>query len=224
CGDEVPGIQDGRVSGAASWVAPVTARGVAILGARRDAEVDALLVGLDEAGVAVHPEATAGWPGVTFARVTLAAVQATPLGSASPVMALVRILMAAVALGIGRRALEEALVAARATGGADAGEQTVQGLLADAATDLDAARLVTWKAGQGRDVPSLASASSAKLAATAAAQGAVVRATQVVGALSFVRGHVLEQLSQDVRAIELFAGRTEALRSAAAADVLPDIG
>ena len=52
----------------------------------------------------------------------------------------------------------------------------------------------------------------AKLAATTAAQQAVARATQVVGLSSFVRGHVIEQLTHDVRAIELFAGRTEALR------------
>ena len=67
----------------------------------------------------------------------------------------------------------------------------------------------------------LADASMAKLLATEAAQRAVLRATQAVGLASFERGHVLERLSQDVRALELFAGRTEALREAVADRVLP---
>jgi alkylation response protein AidB-like acyl-CoA dehydrogenase len=50
-----------------------------------------------------------------------------------------------------------------------------------------------------------------------------VRATQVVGVDSFRRGHVIERLTQDVRAIELFAGRTEALREAVADEVLPRV-
>ena len=100
------------------------------------------------------------------------------------------------------------------------GEQTVQGLLADAATELDAAMMMVWKAASA-PVPSLADASMAKLAVTSAAQRAVERATQVVGADSFQRGHIIERLAQDVRALELFAGRTEALREAVAEEVLP---
>ena len=47
------------------------------------------------------------------------------------------------------------------------------------------------------------------------------RATQVVGADSFRAGHIVERLAQDVRALELFAGRTEALREAVALETLP---
>jgi alkylation response protein AidB-like acyl-CoA dehydrogenase len=100
------------------------------------------------------------------------------------------------------------------------GEQTVQGLLADGATELDAARMLTWKAASAPEM-SLADASMAKLLATDATQRAVARATQVVGADSFRAGHVVERLAQDVRALELFAGRTEALREAVALDTLP---
>src|SRR5688500_20229832 len=127
-------------------------------------------------------------------------------------MARMRVLVAAAGLGIGRRALEEALVAARESGGGAAGEQTVQGLLADAATELDAAMLVTWKAASAG--LTLAGASMAKLAVTDAAQRAIERATQVVGVDTFREGHVIERLAQDVRALELLAGRTEALRAA----------
>jgi alkylation response protein AidB-like acyl-CoA dehydrogenase len=61
----------------------------------------------------------------------------------------------------------------------------------------------------------------AKLAATEATQRAVARATQVVGVDSFRSGHIVERLAQDVRALELFAGRTEALREAVALETLP---
>ena len=45
------------------------------------------------------------------------------------------------------------------------------------------------------------------------------RATRV-GAESFAAGHAIERLTQDVRALELFAGRNEALREAVAVDLL----
>jgi alkylation response protein AidB-like acyl-CoA dehydrogenase len=155
--------------------------------------------------------------------VTLRGVAGTPIGATLPIMTRIRVLMAAAGIGIGRRALREALATARAAHTAAAGEQTVQGLLADAATELDAAKMMMWKAGSA-PVPSLADASMAKLAATSAAQRAVERATQVVGVDSFQRGHIIERLAQDVRALELFAGRTEALREAVAEEVLPHAG
>ncbi len=131
-----------------------------------------------------------------------------------------RILLAAAGLGMGSARCARRCDAARAyiRNGAG-GEQTVQGLLADAATELDAARLLTWKAASG-DWASLGEASAAKLVATEATQRAVARATQVIGGDSFRRGHIVEQLAQDVRALELFAGRTEALREAVARDYL----
>ena len=95
-----------------------------------------------------------------------------------------------------------------------------QGLLADAATELDAAMMMTWKAASA-DSLSLADASFAKLMATGAAQRAVERATQVVGIDSFQKGHIIERLAQDVRTLGLFAGRTEALREAVALETLP---
>ena len=82
--------------------------------------------------------------------------------------------------------------------------------------------LLTWKAAAASTL-SFADASMAKLAATEATQRAVARATQVVGADSFRRGHIIERLAQDVRTLELFAGRTEALREAVALETLPRV-
>lgn len=221
--DCVPTEADGRLTGRASLVGPLTARGIAILGARSGDGLVAGAVSLDAPGVAMEIVEASALRGFVCGNVVVGGAEATLLGATLPFMTRVRVLLSAAGLGMGRRALNEALQAAHALRGRGAGgEQTVQGLLADAATELDAALLLTWKAASAADV-SLADASMAKLAATEATQRAVARATQVIGADSFRRGHIIESLTQDVRALELFAGRTEALREAVASETLPSI-
>ena len=219
--EEVPVEEGGRLSGRASWVGPATERGVAIVGARNRGELVASLVALDGPGVRCEAVDTAALRGFPCAHVSFTSTPCTVLGSPLPTMARVRVLLASVGIGMGRRALREALHAAHVHRGRGAGgEQTVQGLLADAATELDAAMLLTWKAAQARPL-SLATASMAKLGATEATQRAVARATQVVGSDTFRSGHIIERLAQDVRALELLAGRTESLREAVASEILP---
>ena len=220
--DDVPTMEDGRLSGRASWVGPITERGVAVIGARQGAQVVACGVVLDDQRVHVSEVKTSALHGFVWAYLAFSGAPYVAAGETTSIMARARTLIASVALGICSRALRESLAVVRREHGAG-GEQTVQGLLADTATELEAARMLTWKAAAGGDDVSLAEASQAKLAATSAAQAAVVRATQVVGADSFRRGHVIERLTQDVRAIELFAGRTETLREAVADAELPHV-
>ena len=221
---EYPTERDGRLTGRASWVGPLTNDGIALVGARRDGQDDgitACAVWLDAGGVSWDAVATAALRGFVCGHVSFDGAPCLLVGSTMPTMARMRVLLAAAGLGMGRRALREALAAARAYSRTGAGgEQTVQGLLADAATELDAARLLTWKAASATEL-SLAEASMAKLAVTEATQRAVARATQIIGGDTFQRGHIIERLAQDVRALELFAGRTEALREAAADSLLP---
>jgi alkylation response protein AidB-like acyl-CoA dehydrogenase len=213
--------ENGILHGRSPWVAPITAQGIALVGPRTDAGRAAYAVALDDPSVTIEEVSTAGLPGLVCAHLRLNGTRSGPIGPTLPIMARVRVLIAAAGVGMGVRALHEALAVARAAHVGAAGEQTVQGLLADSATELEAARMMTWKAAAASEL-SLADASLAKLMATAAAQHAVARATQVVGAESFRSGHVLEGLAQDVRALELFAGRTEALRAAVAEKWLPD--
>ena len=220
--DDVPTMEDGRLNGRASWVGPITERGVAVIGARQGAQVVACGVVLDDQRVHVSEVKTSALHGFVWAYLAFSGAPYVAAGETTSIMARARTLIASVALGICNRALRESLAVVRREHGAG-GEQTVQGLLADTATELEAARMLTWKAAASRDDVSLAEASQAKLAATSAAQAAVVRATQVVGADSFRRGHVIERLTQDVRAIELFAGRTETLREAVAEAELPHV-
>lgn len=227
----VPIETNGRLTGRASWAAPLTRGGFVVVGARQGAapgeaapETSACGAWLSEPGIATEPMDTAGLRGIACGHVVFSGARCVPLGPTLPLMATIRILLAAAGLGMGRRALRESLQAARhyeRTG--PGGEQTVQGLLADTATELDAAMLLTWKAASAPTV-SLAEASMAKLAATEATQRAVARATQVVGGDSFRHGHAIARLAQDVRALELFAGRTEALREAVALEITPPGG
>jgi alkylation response protein AidB-like acyl-CoA dehydrogenase len=218
--DQFPIEQNGRLDGRASWVAPLTSTGLALIGASRGAELVACAVDLTAEGVSVDIVPTAGLDGVSVGHIEMRAAPCSVVGPTLPVMTLARVCVSAVGLGIARRAVREALTSARGTTRGAGGEQTAQGLIADAATDLDAAMLLTWQAAASGSAGSLAAASMAKLAATLAAQRAVERATQVIGADSFRDGHVVSRLSRDVRALELFAGRTEALRDAVALDHL----
>ena len=219
--ESTPTDDASRLHGRASLVGPLTARGVAIIGVRDESSIVAAAVALDAPGVAIEIIETSALRGFVCGNVVLSGAEATVVGATLPFMTRVRILLAAAGLGMGKRALNEALHAAHALRGRGAGgEQTVQGLLADAATEIDAAMLLVWKAASAATV-SLADASMAKLAATEATQRAVARATQVIGVDSFRRGHIIESLTQDVRALELFAGRTEALREAVASETLP---
>jgi alkylation response protein AidB-like acyl-CoA dehydrogenase len=218
--EDVPAHENGRLSGRAAWVAPLTERALAIVGVRGRDGLEAAAVMLDGAGVTIEPVTAAALNGIVCGHVRFESAPVSVLGPTLPFMARVRVLLAAAGVGMGQRALHEALRVARGhTGHGAGGEQTVQGLLADAATELDAARLLTLKAASATTL-SLAAASMAKLASTEATQRAVARATQIVGVDSFRSGHVIEQLAQDVRALELFAGRTEALREAVAAETL----
>jgi len=219
--DEKPALDGNTLRGRALWVGPLADASALLVGAARGDDTVACAVAPDATGVSVEPIQAAGLHGLDCAHFSFSGTPCIVIGSPKPVMAHVRVLLAAAGIGMGRRAVREALKAAIAYGRTGAGgEQTVQGLLADAATELDAAMLLVQQAALASPM-SLAQASMAKLAATEAAQRAVARATQIVGAESFREGHILEQLTQDVRALELFAGRTEALREAVADEVLP---
>jgi alkylation response protein AidB-like acyl-CoA dehydrogenase len=220
--EDVPVLDGDRLNGSAAWVSPIVDGGLAIVGARSGDDLVAVAVPLAGRGVSIERIDASGLRPLVCARLSFERADVLGVGHTVPIMARLRVLIAAAGLGMGRRALGEALIAARAAGGGAAGEQTVQGLLADAATELDAALLLTWKAASAPTL-TLAAASMAKLAATGAAQRAIERTTQVIGVETFRHGHVIERLAQDVRALELFAGRTEALRAAVAEEVLPPV-
>jgi acyl-CoA dehydrogenase len=124
----------------------------------------------------------------------------------------------AAAIGMGRRALDEALahVEGRVQFGAALAENSqVQALLAAAATELEAARLLVyraaWKNDTGEERATLESA-MAKLAATEAAQKAVDLAVQLAGGLGVIRGRIAERLYRSVRSLRIYEGASEVMK------------
>ena len=136
-----------------------------------------------------------------------------------------RVAIAAQALGIGEAALDEALAYAKQReqfGQPIANYQAIQWMLADMATELAAARMLTLKAAAAKDrqETSAVEASMAKLAASEAAHKAADKAMQILASAGYRRGSVVERLFRDVRATEIYQGTSEAQRMIIAASVL----
>ena len=120
----------------------------------------------------------------------------------------------AAAVGMGQRALDEALahVKQRVQFGKPLAEfQLVQAALADMATELDAARLLVARAAWAKDTGAAGKTevAMAKMFATEAAQRVIDRALQLFGGLGVVRGSVTERLYRSVRALRIYEGTTE---------------
>ena len=122
--------------------------------------------------------------------------------------------VAAAALGFARRALDEAL--AHATGRAMFGHtladfQLTQAKLAQMATGIDAAALLTyraaWQRDQGRKVTK--EAAMAKMSATETAQQVIDAALQMFGGLGVVSEQPVERLYREIRALRIYEGATE---------------
>src|SRR5262249_7531160 len=136
-----------------------------------------------------------------------------------------RVAIAAQALGIGEAAIAEAIAHAKRReqfGQPIANYQAIQWMLADTATELDAARPLTLKAAAAKDGQEASSyeASMAKLAASEAAHKAADKAMQILASAGYRRGSVAERLFRDVRATEIYQGTSEAQRMIIAAAVL----
>jgi acyl-CoA dehydrogenase len=140
-------------------------------------------------------------------------------------VALARVAVAGVAIGIARAALAEAVDRARAEGARPKGtEQTPHWVLADAATGIDAAHLLTLHAAQAvaRGEDANAPAAMAQFSANAAAARAVDAALRIIGPEGYRQGTVLERLARDQRTTALLTGTEEEPREVAAAGLLPE--
>ncbi len=126
-----------------------------------------------------------------------------------------RVAIAAQALGIGEAAVAEALAYAKQ-------RQQFGQPIADMATELDAARLLTLKAAAAKmtQEKSTVEASMAKLAASEAAHKAADKAMQVLASAGYRRGSIVERLFRDVRATEIYQGTSEAQRMIIAAAII----
>src|SRR4029077_15701851 len=137
-----------------------------------------------------------------------------------------RTTVAGAALGFARRALDEALARARGRtmfGQTLADFQMTQAKLADMATGIDAAGLLTYRSAGKKDTgaaPVTPEAASAEKFATESAERAGDEAVQICGGLGVMRGHPVEKLYREVRALRIYEGATEVQKLIIARDLL----
>jgi alkylation response protein AidB-like acyl-CoA dehydrogenase len=173
--------------------------------------------------VAPHPMAT----------LRLNGARGEPLGEPGQGFALAmrnldifRTTVAAAALGFARRALEEALQRSRERvmfGQHLSDFQMTQAKLADMATAIDAGALLAYRSAWTRDVGGkrvTKEAAMAKMFATETAQQVIDAAVQICGGLGVMRGHPVERLYREVRALRIYEGATEVQKLVIARELL----
>jgi acyl-CoA dehydrogenase len=130
-----------------------------------------------------------------------------------------RVSVGAAAVGMARRALDEAVafVTKRVQFGKPLAEQPlVQAHLADMIVDLDAARLLVLRAAHAKDTTKnrvTTEVSIAKLGATEAAQRVIDRAVQLFGGRGVMAGAIVEHLYRAIRPLRIYEGTSEIQRT-----------
>ena len=135
--------------------------------------------------------------------------------------------VAAAALGFARRAFDAALAHAmqrKMFGQTLADFQLTQAKLAQMATGIDAAALLTYRAAWQRDQGAKVTkeAAMAKMTATETAQQVIDAAVQLFGGLGVVSGHPVECLYREIRALRIYEGATEVQQLIIARELLRD--
>ena len=136
-----------------------------------------------------------------------------------------RVSIAAQALGIARAAFDEAVRYAKERGafGKHLGQhQAIQWMLADSATEIEVARLLTCRAAWLIDSGDHAVKESAmaKLYASEAAHRVCHRAVQIFGGYGYTRDTPVERFARDQRVTEIYEGTSEMQRWAIARQIL----
>ena len=128
-------------------------------------------------------------------------------------------LIAAQALGIAQRAFALAVAHAKTRvqfGKPIGSNQAIQWMVADMATRIEAARLLTWRAAIAKDASDKAKAghlcSMAKLAASETANFCADKALQIHGGYGFSKEYEVERLYRDARITTLYEGTSEIQR------------
>lgn len=198
--------------GLSAFLMPATARGLTVT---ERIEV-----------IAPHPLATLRLEGVELPGDALIGRAGEGFKLAMSVLDVFRSTVGAAALGMARRALDEALnrtQSRRIQGEPLSSLQMVQGHLADMALKIDAAALLVYRAAwtkdQGAARVSL-EAAMAKLYATEAAQEVIDAAVQLHGGDGVRHGMKVEELYRDIRALRIYEGASDVQRVVIARSIL----
>ena len=237
-GSDVQALKTQARRAAAAWVLDgektwISNGGIAnfyVIFARAEEGISAFIVDAGEVDASERIDIVAPHP---MAKLTLRETKGELLGEAGQGFKLAmrgldvfRTTVAGAALGFARRALDEALARAKGRhlfGQALAGFQMTQAKLADMATGIEAAALLTYRSAWKKDTGEervTREAAMAKMFATETAQRVVDEAVQLCGGLGVTRGHPVERLYREVRALRIYEGATEVQKLIIARELL----
>jgi acyl-CoA dehydrogenase len=190
----------------------VAARGISAFVVDADAPGFSIARRIDV--ISPHPLATLSFNSCRVPATHLLGTEGDGFKLAMRTLNVFRTSVAGAALGFGQRALDEALnhaVNRPMFGKTLADFQLTQATLADMLTELDAARLLTYRAAWLHDSgrPHTKEVAMAKMTATESAQKVIDQAVQMFGGRGVMRGERVEQLYRDIRALRIYEGATE---------------
>ena len=165
--------------------------------------------------VAPHPLGTLVFDQCRVPKENLVGEPGRGFGVAMATLDVFRSTVAAAALGMARRAMDETLshVANRKLfGGVLSDLQLVQGKLSDMALAIDSSALLVYRSAWTKDCMAervTREAAMAKLHATESAQLVIDAAVQLHGGKGVSRGHIVESLYRDIRALRIYEGASE---------------
>ena len=222
--------KDWVLDGTKTWISNGGIAHFYVVFAKADEGISAFVVEASELDaseridiIAPHPMATLKLKG---SRGTLLGEAGQGFKLAMRNLDIFRTTVAGAAIGFARRALHESLTRAKQRkmfGQTLADFQLSQAKLADMATGIDAAALLTYRSAWTKDVKGARvtrEAAMAKMFATETAQSVIDDAVQLLGGLGVKRGHPVEKLYREVRALRIYEGATEVQKLIIAKDLL----
>lgn len=179
---------------------------------------------------APHPLATLRFHAMKLPKDALVGTAGAGFAQAMANLDIFRSTVGAAALGMARRALDEALarVKGRHLFGATLADLPIaQSQLAEMALDVDASALLVYRAAWTKDVRKgrvSREAAMAKLFATDQAQVVIDKAVQLHGGLGVVSGQVVEELLREIRPLRIYEGASEVQKLVIARQLLTGAG
>jgi acyl-CoA dehydrogenase len=219
-----------KINGTKTWISNGGIADLYVTFAKAEEGISAFIVAADEVDASERIDLIAPHP---MATVKFKDAKAELIGEAGQGFKLAmrnldvfRTTVAGAALGFARRALDESLARARERkmfGARLADLQMTQARLADMATGIEAAALLTYRSAWKKDTTkqkTTKEAAMAKMYATETAQAVVDAAVQLWGGLGVTSGHPVERLYREVRALRIYEGATEVQKVIIARELL----
>ncbi|HEX2173517.1 MAG TPA: acyl-CoA dehydrogenase family protein [Dehalococcoidia bacterium] len=203
------------------------ARGISAFIVEKDTPGFVATKRLEKMGIHASPTAELVFDNVVIPAANRIGEEGLGFKYAMQILVASRIGVASQGLGVARAALEEATAYAKQRmtfGKPIADHQAIQFMLADMATQLEAARLLVYRAASLHDkgLPFTKEASMAKLYASEAAKQIADKAVQIHGGYGYIREFAVERLYRDARIISLYEGTSEIQRLIIARNLLAD--